>query len=103
MTKKKWIILIIYSLFGKYVYNKFNKVFTRWLLLLFIICIALPLSTKIIFWTVNEKWILFLILMDPSLWFVQFILSLDWKIKKSHIYILNSSIPIFSMSFVKMV
>lgn len=29
MTKKKWIILIIYSLFGKYVYNKFNKVFIR--------------------------------------------------------------------------
>lgn len=55
MIKKKGIISIIYYLFSKYVYNKFKKVFTKWLLLLFIICIALTLSTKIIFWTVNEK------------------------------------------------
>lgn len=55
MIKKKGIISIIYYLFSKYVYNKFNKVFTRWLLLLFIICIALTLSTKISFWAVNEK------------------------------------------------
>ena len=55
MIKKKGIILIIYFLFSKYLYNIFKKVFTRWLLLLFIICIALTVSTKLIFWTVNEK------------------------------------------------
>lgn len=56
MIKKKGILSIIYYLFNKYVYNKFKKLFNRWLILLFIICIALAFSTMIIFWIGNDKW-----------------------------------------------